>query len=86
MNAIYKFGFNAPLSVQQIVDCSSKGLTFGCSGGFIEGAYAYMQTMGITTNFEYQYTGRQENCKINGGNFKVASFRTLPQGDCRSLV
>jgi len=59
MNAIYKFGFNVPLSVQQVIDCANKGLTYGCSGGFIEGAYAYMQTIGLTTDFQYKYKGKQ---------------------------
>jgi hypothetical protein len=58
MYSLFKFGFNVPLSVQQIVDCPSNGLTFGCGGGFLEGAYAYMQTNGITTNFQYKYTGK----------------------------
>lgn len=33
--SIYKFGFFIPLSTQQVVDCSSNGLTYGCSGGFL---------------------------------------------------
>ena len=51
MYAIYKFGFNVALSVQQIIDCSKSGLTYGCAGGFLEGAYAYIQTNGLTINF-----------------------------------
>lgn len=57
MYSLFKFDFNVPLSVQQIVDCPINGLTFGCEGGFLEGAYAYMQTNGITINFQYKYTG-----------------------------
>jgi hypothetical protein len=30
MYSLFKFNFNVALSVQQIVDCPSNGLTFGC--------------------------------------------------------
>jgi len=33
--SIYKFGFFVPLSTQQVVDCSTNGLTYGCNGGFL---------------------------------------------------
>lgn len=33
--SIYKYGFFVPLSTQQVIDCSSNGLTYGCSGGFL---------------------------------------------------
>ena len=45
--AIYKFGFFVMLSTQQVIDCSTNGLTYGCNGGFLEGSYAYMQIKGI---------------------------------------
>ncbi len=35
LNAISSFGFFVSLSVQQIVDCSTNPLTFGCDGGFL---------------------------------------------------
>ena len=41
--AIHSYGFFYQLSVQQIVDCSDNGLTFGCYGGYLEGALTYMQ-------------------------------------------
>jgi hypothetical protein len=33
--SIYKTGYFLPLSTQQIVDCPTNGLTFGCDGGFL---------------------------------------------------
>ena len=33
--SIYKYGFVVPLSTQQVVDCSSNGLTYGCNGGYL---------------------------------------------------
>lgn len=59
INSIFKFGFFVPLSVQQITDCSSNGLTFGCNGGFIEGAYAFVQCARITTDFAYKYKAKK---------------------------
>lgn len=47
LNAISQFGFFVPLSVQQIIDCVNNSLTFGCNGGFLEGAFTYMQMSGI---------------------------------------
>jgi C1A family cysteine protease len=35
LNGINKFGFFVPLSVQQVIDCSSNGLTYGCKGGYL---------------------------------------------------
>ncbi len=35
LNSIYKFGFFVPLSTQQVIDCSTNGLTYGCNGGFL---------------------------------------------------
>jgi cathepsin L len=65
--AIYKFGFFVALSTQQVVDCSSNGLTYGCNGGFLEGSYAYMQIKGIQTDVNYPYTsaisGMSGTCK-----------------------
>jgi hypothetical protein len=35
LNSISSFGFFVSLSVQQIIDCSTNPLTFGCDGGFL---------------------------------------------------
>ena len=79
--SIYKFGFFVPLSTQQVVDCSTNGLTYGCNGGFLEGSYAYMQIKGIQTDANYPYTstvsGMAGTCKKDGGTFKVTSFKNI---------
>ena len=46
--AIQRNGFYTQLSHQQIVDCGNEQLSFGCRGGYLEGAYAYMQMKGVT--------------------------------------
>ena len=87
MNSIYRFGFFISLSTQQLLDCPNNGLTFGCQGGFLEGAYSYMQYAGITTDFAYSYTASKgPKCKFNGGGaFKISSFSTIPP-NCDALI
>jgi len=88
--SIYKFGFFVPLSTQQVVDCSTNGLTYGCNGGFLEGSYAYMQIKGIVSDVNYPYisanSGLSGTCKKEGGTFKVASFKNIELGNCKALV
>lgn len=66
MNAIKKYSFFVSLSVQQIIDCVDNGLTFGCNGGYLEGAFTYMQLNGVTTEQSYPYqsanSGRTRKC------------------------
>lgn len=54
--SIYMHGFFVPLSTQQVIDCSTNGLTYGCNGGFLEGSLSYMQMKGIKTDQNYPYT------------------------------
>ncbi|EFX60052.1 hypothetical protein DAPPUDRAFT_345622 [Daphnia pulex] len=54
-NAIHRYGFFVPLSVQQILDCPNNKLTFGCSGGYLEGAFSHIQLYGVTTEQQYPY-------------------------------
>ena len=88
--SIYKYGFFVSLSTQQLIDCSTNGLTYGCNGGFLEGSYAYMQTKGIQTDFNYPYTssnsGMAGSYKKDGGSFKISSFKNIQEGNCKALV
>lgn len=54
--AIYQYGFHADLSIQEIIDCPKLSATFGCNGGFLEGALGYMMLTGVLTDYTYPYT------------------------------
>ena len=81
LNSIKRFGFFVPMSIQQVVDCSTNGLTFGCRGGFLEGAFTYIQMSGVTLESAYPYTYESTSsvgpCKISGGPFKLSSFTPI---------
>ena len=66
--AIRGLGFFIPLSIQQIIDCVGNGLTYGCSGGYLEGALSYIQMEGVVTDDVYPYvsaaTGKPGTCRI----------------------
>lgn len=46
---IYHFDFFIPLSVQQVIDCTDNGLTYGCNGGYLEGSLTQIQMHGIVS-------------------------------------
>jgi len=63
-----------PLSVQQILDCSSNQGNEGCNGGWMDWSFAYIILCGgIESNFSYPYTGLQGNCQFNSKKV-VAKF------------
>jgi hypothetical protein len=84
------FGFYLPLSVQQVVDCADNGLTFGCRGGYLEGAYTYLQTNGVVLESAYPYTYQNSSiagkCKQQGGPFKLGSFTPIQEGNCNAVL
>lgn len=49
-----------------------------------------MQVKGIQTDYNYPYTsassGIAGTCKKDGGNFKISSFKNIPEGDCKAVL
>lgn len=86
--AIHTLGFHIELSIQQILDCDF-GFSLGCSGGYLEGPFNFMEVNGIETEFIYPYTsgGNSETgeCRSTNGPYKIRSFRGLTSGDCNAL-
>lgn len=56
MYTIYYYGFGTEMSIQEILDCPKNSMTFSCSGGFIEGALAYLMDPGVVSDYNYPYT------------------------------
>jgi C1A family cysteine protease len=88
--AIHRYGFFYQLSVQQVIDCADNGLTFGCYGGYLEGALTYIQMQGILSETAYPFSsgdkGFSNKCQRQGGTFKVQSFLPLQEGACSSII
>ena len=86
--AIYTLGFHIELSIQQILDCDF-GFSLGCSGGYLEGPFNFMEVNGVETEFIYPYTSGADaqtgECRSTNGPYKIRSFRGLTSGDCNEL-
>lgn len=69
-------------------------MTFGCSGGFMEGALSYIMDTGIYSDYTYPYTSynvdnnkdtKQGACKsVNKlvNRYKISDFQVVKSGDC----
>ncbi|KAH9282342.1 Cathepsin L-like proteinase [Echinococcus granulosus] len=70
-------GRSLPLSVQQLVDCVQSN--FGCNGGIIENALAYIQSHGIMLNRDYPYRSRVTQCTESPDKvaLKIKGYETL---------
>lgn len=80
-NAI-KYNKSIPLSVEQLVDCSEAYGNFGCGGGYVNKAFEYIKSEGISTEDSYPYELGKDTCHsgVDSG-VKVASYVGLPIGE-----
>ncbi|KAL5971891.1 Cathepsin L-like proteinase [Taenia solium] len=71
------YGKSLSLSVQQLVDCVQSN--FGCNGGIIENALAYIQRHGIMLERDYPYRSRVTQCAENPAKvtLKIKGYETL---------
>lgn len=68
MLGIYFFGYHIYLSGQDILDCASNSLVFGCQAGYIEGSFLYAVRKGLRDGYNYPLS--------------VTSVRQVPEKDC----
>lgn len=86
LEGLSKIAYNnlQSFSEQQLIDCSSSYGNNGCFGGFMENAFKYVKSNGITTTSLYPYNGSKGTCKFNQGNFKISSYTPAP--GCAALT
>jgi hypothetical protein len=62
-------------SEQQILDCETKD--HGCDGGDPRRALSYLAGAGSMKESQYQYKGKQGQCKARGGGTRVSSVKAV---------
>jgi len=72
-----------PLSVQQILDCSSRYGNAGCNGGLMTSSFSYVKTnKGLCADTDYSYKGKvgrcATSCSIAGGT-ALAGYTSVPK-------
>jgi len=72
------------LSEQQLVDCSAAYDNWGCGGGLMDSAFAYIRDVGgIESEGDYVYTAMDGNCEFNVKKevANITGFVDVPHGD-----
>ena len=64
----------ANLSEQQLIDCTSSYGNKGCTIEYPPYALNYIQQQGLASQSDYPYAGVVQNCKVQGGAFKIQKF------------
>ncbi|XP_030371983.1 cathepsin L-like [Scaptodrosophila lebanonensis] len=79
-----------PLSVQNLLDCSSKYGNYNCSGGLARNALKYVRDNGgVDTQKAYPYKGVSEMCQYQQKNeipITIEHICNIPKGDERAMA
>ncbi|CAN0890150.1 Senescence-specific cysteine protease SAG39 [Linum grandiflorum] len=77
------------LSEQELIDCDRSSNDQGCNGGFMDDAFQYVKSKGLTTESNYPYTAADGTCnavKTNPSSAKINGFEDVPANDEKSLL
>ncbi|XP_031398509.1 senescence-specific cysteine protease SAG39-like [Punica granatum] len=79
-----------PLSVQELVDCDTKGENRGCQGGLMDNAFEFIiQNKGLTTEAHYPYEGVDGTCntmKAASRAASITSYEDVPANNESALL
>ncbi|PKI31252.1 hypothetical protein CRG98_048358 [Punica granatum] len=79
-----------PLSVQELVDCDTKGENWGCQGGLMDNAFEFIiQNKGLTTEAHYPYEGVDGTCntmKAASRAASITSYEDVPANNESALL
>ncbi|KAL8136732.1 hypothetical protein V2J09_002733 [Rumex salicifolius] len=82
-----KKGKLVSLSEQELIDCDTEAYDNGCSGGYKDGAFQYIQQNGLSTEAEYPYTATQGECKAPvKKTATISGFKTVAANSEGSLL
>ncbi|KAJ6647330.1 Cathepsin L, partial [Pseudolycoriella hygida] len=82
-----KYNVLVELSVQEIVDCSTKNGNEGCVSGVMSQSFDYMIENGIGSETNYPYTGTNETCLSTRKRIlNIKGYVQLPSGDENTLL
>jgi cathepsin L len=72
------------LSESQIVDCDKNGTDFGCSGGWMDGAFNYtIKNGGLEREIDYPYEPMDDPCEFNRTKIaaSISSYMDVKGGE-----
>jgi C1A family cysteine protease len=76
------------LAEQQLVDCGIETGNHGCSGGWMDYAFKYIQNRGIMATKDYPYTARDGKCQYDATKVaaRITGFTDVPASNCAQLL
>ncbi|CAH1174073.1 unnamed protein product [Phaedon cochleariae] len=83
--AAIKSGSQIPLSVQQLIDCSTSYGNHGCNGGLTISGFKYIQYNGLESEADYPFRGVDTTCKANGYGRSVVKLTGYKQVEASEL-
>ncbi|KAI4385040.1 hypothetical protein MLD38_003111 [Melastoma candidum] len=77
------------LSEQELVDCDIHGVDQGCQGGWMDSAFQFVKSHGLTTETSYPYKGVDGKCNIKAeanAAVHITGYEDVPTNSETSLL